>query len=370
MRQREGAKTTVTENLELSIIIPVLNEAVTLPALLACLARQRNVCFEVILCDGGSRDDTVPLAQRQAGHVPFPLRVVTSLPGRALQMNAGAAHGVAPWLLFLHADSLFTNYLALRTALDHIAAACSASGHDRLAGRFGLRFMRSDQTPSWGFYHLECKARLNRPECTHGDQGLLLLRECFRIAGPFDATFPMLAETVFADNIRRNGELLLLPAEIHTSARRFEREGLYERQVLNAILMNFAALGWDGFFRTIASLYSPHDECGRLQLHPVLRSIAGLIKALPLRKRLSLWYATGAYVRSHAWQLPFCLDTRRNFRRGLPPGAGALPLLHLHDRFFDRCTDHPPGRLAAACLTWLWFRLTCLVSALRPAWRT
>ena len=81
---------------------------------------------------------------------------------------------------------------------------------------------------------------------------------------------------------------------------------------------------------------------------------------LPLRERLSLWYATGRYVRDNAWQLALARDTRNNFRRGLAPGAGGHPLLRRYDRFINPLTDHPPGRIAAALLTWLWLRLMCL----------
>jgi hypothetical protein len=94
----------------------------------------------------------------------------------------------------------------------------------------------------------------------------------------------------------------------------------------------------------------------------MLRNIGRLIAALPLRQRLLLWYATGAYVHSHAWQIPFFFDTRRNFRRGIPPGEGKHSFLNFHDHYLNRLTDHIPGRLAAASLTWLWFRLTSYYS--------
>ena len=40
--------------MELSVIIPVLNEAGTLPGLFRNLAAQLDVALEVIVCDGGS----------------------------------------------------------------------------------------------------------------------------------------------------------------------------------------------------------------------------------------------------------------------------------------------------------------------------
>src|SRR5262249_33747489 len=54
---------------------------------------------EIIVADGGSADDTRPIA-RSAGAM-----VLQSQPGRARQMNAGAARASGKVLLFLHADT-------------------------------------------------------------------------------------------------------------------------------------------------------------------------------------------------------------------------------------------------------------------------
>src|SRR5450631_2618475 len=48
----------IEHNPELSIIVPVLNEAEELPALFATLADQHGISFELIICDGGSSDGT------------------------------------------------------------------------------------------------------------------------------------------------------------------------------------------------------------------------------------------------------------------------------------------------------------------------
>src|SRR6185503_2943291 len=48
--------------MDLSVVIPTLNEAATLPALLDDLRRQRDLTLEVIVADGGSEDGTRELA--------------------------------------------------------------------------------------------------------------------------------------------------------------------------------------------------------------------------------------------------------------------------------------------------------------------
>jgi rSAM/selenodomain-associated transferase 2 len=345
---------------ELSIIVPVLNEAETLPALFHTLAKQEGILFELIISDGGSTDDTVGLARRLGKETLFPTTVVEGELGRGEQLNAGVDASLAATLLFIHADSGFTDQYALCSALDLLVKEVAIKGNEKIAGHFQLRFARSDRSPSFGYYYFECKARLHRRECTHGDQGFMLRRAFFAEAGPFDGSLPMLAETRFAETIRHQGEWLLFPVEIFTSARRFETEGLYERQVLNAIIMNFADQGWDNFFIELPSIYAGHDRSGPIALQSILRKINLLISALPLKKRLSLWYYTGGYVRSHAWQIPFFIDTLRNFRHGVTAGKGSSHLLATHDHFLRHVTDNLPGRLAAALLTWLWFRLTCI----------
>jgi hypothetical protein len=242
--------------------------------------------------------------------------------------------------------------------LDTLTAANARRGDCRVAGRFALRFDLSSDRYGFGYYYYECKSRLGRPEGIHGDQGFLLPLAFFDSLGGFDETLTLLEDNRFAEAVRREGEWLLLPAEVVTSARRFEAEGLYERQLLNALIMNFAAIGWDDFFRAASGIYRRQDLAGQLRLLPFFRAIRDLLRQVPVRRRFGLWYHTGCYVRPNAWQLAFALDAKRNFRRGLPAGEGGTPQLDFFDRWYGPLTNHPPGRLAAAGLVWLWFHLT------------
>jgi len=79
----------------ISVVMPVLNEAATLAALLA-----QPGDWELIVADGGSSDGTpavVPLDAR--------VRLLRTPRGRGAQMNAGAAVARGDTLLFLHADT-------------------------------------------------------------------------------------------------------------------------------------------------------------------------------------------------------------------------------------------------------------------------
>ncbi len=361
-----GAMHYEPDHPELSLVVPTLNEAGGLERLFAMLSAQREVQLELVMADGGSTDGTAERARILAGAAPFPAKVIETGRGRGRQLNAGAAAASSDTLLFLHADSIFPDPLALRTALDAFTQAVATGGNDRIAGHFRLRFDRGAPGPSLPYYFYEWKARLHRPGCTHGDQGFLLGRRFFTEVGPFDESYPILEDVRLAGRIADGGRWVLLPAEIATSARRFETEGLRERQTLNALLMNFAAIGWDPFLAELPRLYQSQDRAGRLLLGPVLRLIAALLRPLPRRERLRLWRETGRYVRANAWQIPLFLDVLRHFRNGTPVGEGATPLLNIHDRLFDRLTDNGAGHRATALLVWLWFRLSLSREPLTP----
>ena len=89
----------------ISVVIPVLNERISLQRTLAYLL---DVCqpFEVIVSDGGSTDGTVEMVHKQFPTVillrPRPNEKVT----RAIACNKGLFVARAEYVLFNHADSL------------------------------------------------------------------------------------------------------------------------------------------------------------------------------------------------------------------------------------------------------------------------
>jgi rSAM/selenodomain-associated transferase 2 len=341
---------------ELSIIIPLLDEERVLQGMFETLASQGMINFEVIISDGGSSDATCRYAEQLSVFHNIPITLVTTAKGRGVQLNAGAAAARGEHLLFLHADSRFRDFLALRKAVDCLAIN---KGGD-VAAKFALRFERTVPIPSLPYFFYESKARLLRPECTHGDQGLMMHRDTLRKFGPFEGFPQMLAETRLAEKIRAGGELLLIPAEIFTSARRFETEGLYERQTVNAILMNCASQEWDEPFRGVSDLYRNQSGTGRMPIFQILETINKLIKGLPSAERRRFWRSTGSYVRRNAWQIAFFLDIRRNFQKGVDPAERSTPILDNYDRFVAPILDCKPFNLLATALTWVWFNLTRL----------
>lgn len=340
---------------DLSIIIPTLNEAEVLPLLLDDLVRQRGVSFELIITDGGSTDTTCQLVNDAFTSGKLSGLCHIGPRGRGKQLNSGALAATSDWLLFLHADSRLVDANQLQSALTFMHSHQQHQASDYSAGRFPLRFDFSEGEASFGLFFYETKARIGRPGCIHGDQGLLLTASFFQKVGPFREDLPVMEDTSMAEVIRDTGQWLLLPGEILTSARRFEVEGLKSRQTLNALMMNFLAIGWLDFFGKAPDLYRHQDRTRALQLSPFFFLIRDLFDDMSFRKRLGVWLATGQYVQSQAWQIGLALDCRKAYRRNVSQEHCNDFWLKWFERWFDPLTNHAAGHALTALLVRFWF---------------
>lgn len=339
---------------DISIIVPVLNDVAELHGLIASLAQQVGVAFEVILCDGGSTNGIRNLAAEWSAHYCLPLQVIQTLPGRGIQMNAGTATASGKSLLFLHADSRFTGLDALSTGLrayrDH-----QISTSTPCAARFRLHFRRSDSSPSLAYYYHEVKARLNRGDCIRGDQGYLIDRTLFEQLGRFDCSLPFLEDVRLAAVIAEKGEWLLLPADVSTSARRFEQEGFYERQVANVIIVNAVETGWHELLNALPGLYRCDSTSGRLSLSPLLNGVRTMIHSHDQKWQNSFWQATGSHVAANAWQIFFWLDVSRAFRTGQTVDKIDLFWFTLYEYRLKALFESGTAARLAKILTRVWF---------------
>ena len=307
--------------IDLSVIVPALDEAKVLPGLLADLRGQQGVRLEVLVADGGSSDATATLA------VAAGARVVDAPRGRGAQMNAAARLARAPTLLFLHADSRLPDPHLLAGAL----RALDTAGREGVpvAGHFPLCFDRRTDRNRLGYRYLEEKSGLNREQTINGDQGLLLCARFFARLGGFDERLPFLEDQRIAARIRGCGRWLTLPGRLHTSARRFEAEGFLRRYLLMGLIMAMHSLGREEFFAQAPQVYRVQRQTGRLLLTPYFRLLRSLARHhWGLRTTGTTLLRLGGYLRANLWQLFFFVDVL------LRPllGPGRSPLLGLHDR--------------------------------------
>ena len=89
----------------LTVVLPVRNEADTLPRLLADLAAQSRCPAEVIVIDDASEDGTLD-AMKAAGPFPFPVRILTNPgAGKKAGLSFGIREARTEWVVGIDADA-------------------------------------------------------------------------------------------------------------------------------------------------------------------------------------------------------------------------------------------------------------------------
>lgn len=206
--------------IRVSFVIPVLNEAAVIAALLTRL-RERFPDSELIVVDGGSSDATVPLA------TPLCDQLLLSEPGRAAQMNLGGNAAGGDYLAFLHADSfpgVGAGELSDSLARGTYWGFCRV----RLSGR-----RRAFRVIEW---FMNQRSRLTR--VATGDQMLFVQREVFQRNGGFEP-IPLMEDIAYCKQLRRLSRPKIIREPVTTSSRRWE-EGGVTRTVLRMWLLRLA----------------------------------------------------------------------------------------------------------------------------------
>jgi len=190
---------------QLSIIIPALNEARAIGAMLEAVGQVRG-SKEVIVVDGGSVDQTALIAERHGA------LVIKSERGRGLQMHTGACAARGEVLLFLHADT------SLPPVAAELISEALARDMEAVGGNFGTRFdgeRRAARFLTWLY------PQLRRLGLCYGDSAIFARREAYKDIGGFKP-FPIFEDLDFVRRLRKRGRMVHLQAAVITSSRRFE----------------------------------------------------------------------------------------------------------------------------------------------------
>lgn len=231
-------------NSVLSVVVPVYNEGPRLLSSLKHFQCLREAGAELIVVDGYSNDESHQLLIQNSELWD---QCLLSGPGRGQQMNAGAECAKSNCLFFVHIDSKF-DFLPDLKALAGLVA-----------------------TKQWGY----CRLRLsNKSLCYRslarfihwrsrvtggvtGDQGICVDKQVFRHVGAFP-DIPLMEDVALSDKLKELGQGVLLPCEIETSSRRWEKNGIV-KTVLTMwwIRLQFRA-GYD--VRRLAKKYYPQID--------------------------------------------------------------------------------------------------------------
>jgi glycosyltransferase involved in cell wall biosynthesis len=184
----------------ISIIIPILNNAKNLIAVLDRLAEQVGQ-YEIIVVDGGSNDGTLTLIERRARVISVPDLA------RGSRLNVGATVANGDVLLFLYPDSRLPPE-ALLTIERNLKLLPQTIG-----GNFHLKFERDSLFARFLIYFLKWWRYHGR---YYGNSGIFVRREVFEAIGGFQP-YNILEDYDFARRMEKYGPTLFLPEAITAS---------------------------------------------------------------------------------------------------------------------------------------------------------
>jgi rSAM/selenodomain-associated transferase 2 len=206
---------------QLTVVIPALDEG---DQITGAIASARAAGCEIIVVDGGSRDDTRERAAAAGA------RVVASEPGRARQLAVGARLAKGDTILFLHADTRLPDHWenSVRTALEDPSV---------VGGAFRLRF--ETRSPALRLIEWGTRVRVAWFRMPYGDQALFARRAVLESLGGIPQA-PILEDLDLVSALKRRGRIACLSLPATTSARRYRSAG-----AVRTVLRNGAAVaGW------------------------------------------------------------------------------------------------------------------------------
>ena len=207
-----------------TVVIAALNAAETIAA-----AVDSASGAEVIVVDGGSRDETRSIASAHGA------RVLASPPMRSRQFNTGARAATGDSLIFLHADTTLPS-----------GAVGAVERFD--FGGFRLRFAERSWRLRIAAALINLRTRLTK--CPWGDQAQFIRRSLFLDGGGF-REIPLMEDYDLALRMRKRSTIL--PLVVTTSGRRFLQKGIVGTAAINWYIVLRWRLGADA--ETLARIY-------------------------------------------------------------------------------------------------------------------
>lgn len=204
----------------ISIIIPVLNEADNLKELLPFFQKiHKEYPFELIIVDGGSKDNTRQLVSSSGFQY-----LLSPKCSRACQMNHGAAAASGTVLYFVHADTRVPGnfYTDILNTL--------AKDHD--AGCYAYKFDSSSTLLKINSWFTKFDGLLSGG----GDQTLFIRKSVFEELGGFNEYYCIMEDFDLVRRIRKKHKFKVIPKQILVSARKYETNSWLRVQLVNLLV--------------------------------------------------------------------------------------------------------------------------------------
>lgn len=204
----------------ISIIIPIINEEKSLLNLLPTLPNKSSI--EIIFVDGGSQDNSINLIKQ------YGFQVISSPQlRRSYQMNLGANSAQGEIFLFLHGDTLLpSNFDDLILQTIH--------QNNFIMGAFYLKI----NSNKFIFRILETLVNYRSTyfSLPYGDQGIFLTKKVFKeIKGYKDMA--IMEDFELVNRLKKLGKIYVIKSPVLTSARRWEKLGVFKTTLINQLII-------------------------------------------------------------------------------------------------------------------------------------
>ena len=230
--------------IEISIIVPVLNEQTNVNQLIQHLESfLPQYALEVIVVDGDRTGTTINQITTQA---PWLIKT-SSQPGRGIQMNHGAKFAQGEILLFLHADTRLPtqSFNKIKSALKN---------PDIQGGAHDMSIATRNPILNWIGTLASLRSRLTR--IPYGDQVIFIRRSTFEALGGYP-DIPIMEDVAFMKKMkRRQAPIQILSDPVLISERRWRKEGILFTTLRNWSLLFLFELGVSP--KRLVAWYKPH----------------------------------------------------------------------------------------------------------------
>ena len=233
-------------NLIISIIIPSYNEGKNINATIDKLIKENDNNIEIIVCDGGSNDNTISILNEIKKQSKVNIEIIENAGNnRSSCLNKGASIAIGTILLFLHADTLLPENFAIsiRNCIQN-----SKINTNFVAGCFKFNLTLNDKSVTFyeknalNFLIFWTNIRSKYFQHPYGDQALFFRRKTFNLLGGFPKV-EFMEDYDLMLKARSFGTIENLGISIATSARRWQKFGIIRNTLKNQLIIYSRTIG-------------------------------------------------------------------------------------------------------------------------------